>query len=330
MFRKFVIVVLTLTGFLLQTAGCYGRTQNNFTLPSTGTETQKNNAFLDKCLTTNIFQIYYHQDDDYAKRIAKLLHHVYNEFEKQASEIGIKLTPPDEKLQWLCFADENQFESYGLTADNINLSRLGGYYSTKTNRVAVLTSPQNPNRQAQNTNTRIKGFITSFDAGVLLESGLNKSELKRISHELAHQLSFNCGIQKRDVAYPLWVSEGLSTSFEGVLDGARSGLDNYPRMRRLKDMTRDNRLIDLKKFIVLSEIELNADQTCQDIYAQACGFYTFISNQYPHQFKNYLTKRANAATGWQYESVLLKDFKEAFGPIDKIQPQWQKFCLNLN
>ena len=77
-------------------------------------------------------------------------------------------------------------------------------------------------------------------------------------HEAAHQISFNMGIQIRNVDYPFWFSEGLACGFE-VEDAAGHrgpALVNFGRVPPLKDALKDDKLIPLEQIITTNPEQL--------------------------------------------------------------------------
>ena len=109
---------------------------------------------------------------------------------------------------WICFPQQSGFNKYALRAEGMDLSWLDGYYSTLTNRVAVVQpnlrmaerEPVNPPRMGDMritlaANKQSEKVLPMAPAGPRLD-------MTRLTHELAHQLAFNSGLQKagRDVS----------------------------------------------------------------------------------------------------------------------------------
>src|SRR5262249_10358627 len=51
-----------------------------------------------------------------------------------------------------------------------------------------------------------------------------EANIGTVMHEVAHQLSFNCGMLNREADVPFWVAEGLATYCEATENGAWQGI----------------------------------------------------------------------------------------------------------
>ena len=52
----------------------------------------------------------------------------------------------------------------------------------------------------------------------------NDTNISTIMHEVAHQLSFNCGLLNRTSDVPVWLAEGLAVYCESTIGGAWQGV----------------------------------------------------------------------------------------------------------
>ncbi len=73
-----------------------------------------------------------------------------------------------------------------------------------------------------------------------------------LTHEMTHQLAYNSGLQKRGVMYPLWVSEGLATFFEGSALPQWDPIGNTARRRTLAKLHAGGALLSLRELSVLA------------------------------------------------------------------------------
>ena len=144
-------------------------------------------------------------------------------------------------------------------------------------------------------------------------------------HEAAHQLAFNTGLQKQKVMYPIWVSEGLASNFENCIPAD----DEHIRQKRLLTMYRENRLIPLNEFILLTRMPEDSAQR-KDIYAQACVFFKFLSEEHTDSFKNYMADLYDVRTGWRSRAALHTEFISAFGPIKEMDKSWNAYLKSLS
>jgi len=256
-----------------------------------------------------------------AHRIADLLERAYQKFYAFFQNQGFTLQPSEERLAWICFCDRDCFGRYSVWADRRDLSRLAGYYSAKTNRVAVLTPlPPPPVPNAKSLDSYNPALIAPLSADLAGEP----VESLKYSHELAHQLAFNSGLQKRRVMYPLWVSEGIATALEAACDREFKPL----RGRRLAQMGKESRLIPLPHFV--STTRLPGDSRIeQDLYAQAWGLFHFLSTHRLPELKIYLRSFHHLEPRRRSPEELHREFLAAFGSIPLLENAWKEFVFSL-
>jgi len=266
--------------------------------------------------TSGNFSIVHDADKTEAEKIAQLLELTYQQFQSTFKSRGFELRNPQDKLMWVCFSDCGRFNTYALEADGMDLSWLSGYYSSKTNVVAIIK----PHAQAylQENQPPAK----DGDGSILAITSVPGAhpDVVKIIHEAAHQFAFNTGLQKRRVMYPLWLSEGLATSFEA---GQIFGSDDV-RTLRLAELYHQGKLIPLNEFITITRLPASG-QTQKDIYAQACGLFNFLCKEYSGKLKNYLSELYKLEPGKRNVQVLRSEFVSAFGPIDKLEGSWRQF-----
>ncbi len=143
-------------------------------------------------------------------------------------------------------------------------------------------------------------------------------------HEAAHQLSFNTGLQKRNVMYPLWVSEGLATSFETSF----SGSCDTARINRLIEMQKNHRLCKLSEFVSITTLPSDAEAQ-KDFYAQACGFFEFLSQNHKDNLTKYFASLYGLKTGPRTKKALYKEFIASFGPMNEMEKSFLDYVNSL-
>jgi hypothetical protein len=275
-------------------------------------------------LDTGHFRIIHQAQNPDIEKIAGLLDIAYERFHFVFSDIGFALKSPKENLTWICFDDSGRFNNYALKADKANLSWLTSYYSTKTNIVAIVKpgqTPDSPGRTLSNAPATSNNILAANAAPELQ----NQADTVRIMHEAAHQLAFNTGLQKRNVMYPLWVSEGLATMFET----ACSGSCDSARNSRLAEMQKNHRLRPLSEFVTITTLPADAELQ-KDFYAQACGLFEFLSQNHKDKLTKYFAVLYDLKTGPRTKKVLCKEFIASFGPIEKIDKSWLDYVAGLS
>lgn len=294
---------------------------------------------------TEHFVILHEPGAAYVAGACLLLEYAYDYFYEVFSQAGFDLSPPKERLVWICFPKKSSFSRYAFQVEGMDLSWLDGYYSTLTNRVAVVQTDQKTRQReeagglskeeltpgvAKNRSPR-EGVgsptpSTAFGDPVLAMSAAGQQfDLTRLTHEVAHQLAFNCGIQKRGIMYPLWVSEGLATNFEFGAS-ADIGLEycNAARCKGLVEAYHAGELVPLRQFVVQTTVPPDA-RVGRRHYAQAWGFFQFILTERPESLRLYLRRLADLRPYRRDGNTMLAEFTEAFGSPESLERSWNAF-----
>jgi hypothetical protein len=212
----------------------------------------------------------------------------------------------------------------------MDLSWLDGYYSTLTNRVAIV-QPNRPmfalgeDHSLLEGQPRVPALSQSGSGQGILPMPAGGLDITRLTHELAHQLAFNSGLQKRSVMYPLWISEGLATNFEFV-GSATASLErcHIVRCKSVLEMRASGELIPLRQFVVQASVPGDACLGRQ-CYAQAWAFFQYILTEPAEGLRLYLRELAQQPPGRRDSSVMLREFTMAFGPPDALAGSWHAF-----
>ena len=253
-----------------------------------------------------------------AEALADILEGAFKQFQLFFKESGFVLNRPVHRLSWISFSDPDRFRQYVRRAERVDVSRLSGYFSARTNRVVIVDRPMPVTDAASHEKMQVPA---SHEIAPITD-GSHPNLLVKIAHELAHQLAFNTGLQKRGVMYPLWISEGLATQYETRLSYCQQS--NTARSERLAEMYRGDRLIPLDRFISLSRLSADRQQ-CEDIYAQSWGFFRYLLQSHPEALQNYLQELYNVKQGFRSIESVNREFTNHFGPIDQFDRAWMEF-----
>ncbi len=246
---------------------------------------------------TGHFVLMYRAHQPPAQDLASRLESTYQQFCQSLKRDGISVTGPESPLVWVCFDRREDFHRYAVVAEGAKLPWLDGYYSCRTNRVAMFRTPCD---------------------------GLDRDPAAT-THELAHQLAFNCGLMRRGVMYPLWLAEGLATNFEAGADGKVGfGKISPLRRERLLRLAADGRLMALDKFAVLCQAGGDQHKNAE-LYAQAWGLFNYLYANRRPQLAAYLKDLRRLPPGEQTPSQLLREFSDAFGDVSALQVQYLHF-----
>ncbi len=256
-----------------------------------------------------------------SQQLADRLEAAFTQFQSFFQQSGFELQSPTDRLGWISFSDSDQFARYVRRAEKTNASRLSGYYSARTNRVVIVESVSPDHVASEQTPpAQMPGEVLGDIAPLTGDNDPN--QFVKIAHELAHQLAFNTGLQKRGVMYPLWVSEGLAMQYETKLTSPHRG--NTDRSERLVQMQTHNRLIPLERFASITRLPANRDR-CEDLYAQAWGFFDFLLTRHPDVLKSYLESLYNEDPGFRSVLAINTEFSEHIGSIDNLNRQWMHY-----
>jgi hypothetical protein len=278
---------------------------------------------------TQHFTLLHPDHEAWAKHTGNLLEQAHAEFYRAFGAAGFDLRPVEKPLVWLCFPDREGFNEYAQVADRIDMSWSQGYYSARTNLVAVIQTPAYPRSESDSSAPKTQ-VVTTVYSNDDASARASRLESARATHELAHQLAFNSGLQKRGVMYPLWASEGLATNFEADASGKITfGSANAFRRRALVGAWRGDRLVPLSEFVTLSRINPGDGRAISDIYAQCWGLFQFLMDEYPSQTGRYMKLLADAEAGYRDEWSMRREFVAAFGPIWKVERKWNDYVQRL-
>ncbi len=293
---------------------------------------------------TDHFVMLYDTDDRRVAVRAALLEETYNNFFNAFGAFCDGLSSADHPLVCVLFSNRSDFAKYARQVDWLDMSWSGGYYSSRTNRMALYDArPPQPTaadttkeaqdnvRQAsasQDEAPRLKLLSSASEAGASPSPPLN---LASTTHEAAHQLAFNSGLQNARVMYPMWVSEGLACAFESTNLNQTFGLGrlNQARLYDLRQAAKQNRLATLKQFICVVRPPTHDPQQLNATYAQAWAVFRFFYLENREALSDYLHALAKLPAGVRDTVTLRAEFEKAFGPVEVMERQWQTHLQGL-
>lgn len=253
---------------------------------------------------TEHFTIVHETRAELVFEMGSVLEAAYRRFHDVFSTAGFQLHGPADPLVWISLPRRNALSEYALQAEGMDLSWLDGYYSMRTNRVVV-----------------VQPGASTCEQRLPRE----QSDMTKLTHELAHQLAFNSGLQKRGVLYPVWVSEGLATNFESGEPADGYGSLSQPlRDSCLAATYAAGEMIPLRRLAVQTRISVD-DGARRRQYAQAWAFFRFLFLERPESLRQYLSMVAERPVGSCDSDTLLREFSEAFGTPEAIEPAWRLF-----
>jgi hypothetical protein len=100
-------------------------------------------------------------------------------------------------------ARRDDFVAFASRTDGVDASGMGGYYAPGSNHAVVYDDRST------------ESFATALASADPHERGAaahdaHRATQRKLAHEAAHLLAFNTGVQRPDVDYPAWFTEGLA------------------------------------------------------------------------------------------------------------------------
>ncbi len=219
---------------------------------------------------------------------------LYRSFVHYFAVRGFDLDEPQFALVAIVLPSKADFQRYvDRVGDRVSGNVLG-YYSSRTNRVAMYEIPGDEN-------------------AAWGEKALT------IIHEATHQTAFNTGIHNRYSMPPRWVVEGLGTLFEAP------GVWNSRSYPRLQDRLNRQQLDEFRRqlasgkrddarFAELISSDRMFNSNVAAAYAESWAFTFYLVETQPRQFARYLKATANRSDFTGYSSAeRLRDFTQVFG-----------------
>jgi len=248
------------------------------------------------------------QKDEWASQFETL----FRSFQQYFAARGIHLQRNEFPLVAVVFPDFRSYQQYAAQ-DGMRVSPgLVGYYSSRTNRVALYdVTHGNPDNPAWADN------------------------MATIIHEATHQTAFNTGIHSRYAPQPKWLVEGLATMFEapGVWDSRNHShfrdRVNKTRMLEFLEYAKTQRSPNsLAQFIATDDAYYRRPATA---YGEGWALVFYLIETRPREFANYVrTVAARSAEEGYSSEERLRDFQEAFGSdLDQMEAYFLRYIRDV-
>jgi hypothetical protein len=226
---------------------------------------------------------------------AERFEQMYREFVHNFGVRGVSTHQPDLPLVGIVFTQQEEFLRYALRDGARLANDVLGYYSPRTNRVAL------------------------FDIGAGKTTAADwRQNAATVIHETAHQVAFNTGVHNRFVVTPRWLAEGLGTMFEarGVWDpqtySSQADRINRLRLAQFKEYAALRHKPGTVQELVASDKPFERDAIAA--YAESWALSFYLAETQPRAYADYLKKTAARGTFVPYTAPeRLADFTSTFG-----------------
>ena len=242
---------------------------------------------------------------------------------------GFAVREPAAKLMVAIFDSQTGFEAYlGQKMSPL----VTGLYHTRTNRLVTYDFGQNHAflaavRENEEEGRRIDSqldrqrFLGAVQRHAQdFRSGAN---IGTSMHEVAHQLSFNCGLLNHEGDVPLWLAEGLACYCEPTTNGSWQGIGavNPGRIRALARAQ-----AGLKPVSRLLTWRGNEDGPMMLLaYAQSWALFRMLMEERPTALRQYLSLIRPRRT----PDHRLTDFQQVFGDVSALQRRHEAYVRGL-
>jgi len=243
---------------------------------------------------------------------------------------GFNVRPPAVKLMVAIFDTQTGFEAYLGHAMPVHIM---GIYHPVTNRLVVYDIDQNRAVIARSDQAREEGKQIRSDLARIhyvktiarqLRDFSNDANIAIIMHEVAHQLSFNCGLVNRQGDVPFWVAEGLACYCEATDQGGWQGIGeaNPERLMPLAAQVNGNGpFIPLQTLITFDNYHGDARQALL-AYGQSWALFRMLMEERPKELRRFLTTIYQRRT----PEHRLADFTDAFGvDLGRLETRYQAY-----
>jgi hypothetical protein len=243
---------------------------------------------------------------------------------------GFAVYPPRAKLMVAIFDAQSGFDAYlGRKMSPL----ITGLYHTGTNRLVTYDYGRNEAFLAsvKQTEEELRRIDSQLDRQRYLGRLSRNAQDHRaganvgtIMHEVAHQLSFNCGLLNREGDVPLWLAEGLACYCEPTADGAWQGI-GAPNPNRQRQLAANGGQIKLPLRNLLSWNGGTQAGTALQAYAQSWALFRMLMEERPADLRRYLELIRERRTA----DHRLTDFQQAFGDVKVVERQYARYLRSL-
>lgn len=291
-----------------------------------------------------------------ARSTGVLLETVHDVFRRMMRRMGLSLAPPKDPLVCVVISDHDRFEAFAMAQDGVDAGWMGGYYATHRNRVVLYDAATSPDmiaagerldgleREAEAArrlaqDARRAGKIKSAEAYATaadraeasidrergaLERRATDVGIAKSTHEAAHLLAFNMGLQLRSRSYPFWLSEGLACCFEASgTEAARRGafgpeVANEVREGEFRSALSESRLVPFEVLVEMASAPGDDAELARVMYAQSYALFRWLYLHEREQLAAYfgdLAREPSGVIGARRHGAM---FRDRFGDAEAI------------
>jgi hypothetical protein len=270
--------------------------------------------------TSDHFLAYSNADPTYTEYRLDNCETIHAEFFKHFRKRGFAVAAPVEKMMVVVFDTQAGFQAYLGRSMRVTVT---GIYDPPSNRLVVYDYATNGAFAdvSKRLSSEARRGVSDLDRrnrtvyfGRYVHERRNDTNVSTIMHEVAHQLSFNCGLLNRTGDVPSWLAEGLAVYCESTIGGAWQGIgeSNPPRAGVLAGPASGRgEFLNLRSLLENDDWLRKATRVEPVLlgYSQSWALFRMLIEEHPEKLKAYLESIRPRRT----PEHRLADFAAAFG-----------------
>ncbi len=295
------------------------------------------------------FIIFSDADAGQIQRMQEQLERAHDEFHRFCRRVRLTPEPLRHKLVSVLFAERTEYREFARKQDAVVDPSVAGYYAPSRDRAVFYDARTNPSvvdaektlsemaedlRELERESDaarqeHLRQNLAQYEAHyhrerAKLERFVRQVEAATTVHEAIHQLLYHTGIQSRQIEYPVWIAEGLATTFETDNTSKAFGPDQayHPRQDAFRELLEEDRLLPLETLILLTPASLAHRPNAKDIYHQSYALTRWLLRTRPAAMRDYLDRIRREPSGEPSPKRLRQLFEASFGAVNTTEHRW--------
>jgi len=305
---------------------------------------------------TGRFVVFSDADGAWTERQSRHLERAHHQFQRFAKRLDLKPLPIRHKLVCVLFARRDDYRRFAAEHDGLTDAAVAGYYSPRADRIVFYDPATNPgaaraeahvealqreverlatdaraaerlgdlNRAADLRRSHVQSGSAADRQAQRVSEFVDRVSTRTMIHEAAHQLLYHTRVQNPRVQYPLWLSEGLATSFETDDPDNAFGPDHEfePRRAAFDHLFQRGQLVPLDALVRLSMLPDLGDDDAGAVYNQSYALVTWLARSRRTELSQYLAMLRREPAGRPDGERQAMLFTAAFGDPSRLERTW--------
>lgn len=291
-----------------------------------------------------------------ARKHAELLERAEHQFRRFAARLNLQPLPLEHKLVCVLFRNADDYRTFAAQHDNVSAKWITGHYSPAHDRVvfydAELTVPpegaqaqldqaqaqiasleQQARQAEQSRRSQLAVSLRSQATDLKQRRDVAVNELNAFArsntvatavHEAMHQLLHHTRVQSPYVRAPMWIGEGLASSFETDSPQQAFGPDHEyaPRRADFQQYLDSSQLLSLRELVQIDSVADDACERAAVVYAQSYALVKWLCRFKSDGVRTYLAALRAEPSGEPTAIRHLEMFEASFGGCTTLERAW--------